>query len=88
MIELNPEKETEENKKVQYRITAWFGQNETVGTKSKLGAFISAFTDYFEIETKDIDKALEKAQDTANWLSHVIKIVSWKEKNREIKIIS
>lgn len=88
VIELTPEKITEENKKVQYRITAWFGQNDTVGTKSKLGAFISAFTDYFKNETKDTDKALEKAQDTNNWLKHMIKIVSWKEKNREVKVVS
>jgi len=93
-IEFVPKKLTEENKKTQYRVTAWLGQNDTVGTRSKLGAFISAFTDYFET-TKDsagvpldTDDALKLAQDTDKWESHFIKVVSWKNKNREIKVIS
>jgi hypothetical protein len=93
-IEFAPEKQTEQNKKINYRVTAWFGQNETVGTKSKLGAFINAFTDYFETEEdskgvpQSTDKALEMAQNTDNWLNHIVKIVSWKNKSREIKVIS
>jgi len=88
-IEFTPKKQTEENKKIKYRVTAWLGQNDTVGTRSKLGCFISAFTDYFETENNgDTEKALVMAQDTANWGSHFIKIVSWRAKNREIKVIN
>jgi len=28
------------------------------------------------------------AQDTTNWGIHFIKVISWKEKNREIKVVS
>jgi hypothetical protein len=88
-IEFTPKKQTEQNSKIKYRVTAWLGQNDTVGTRSKLGAFISAFTDYFENENSgNSDKALEMAQDTANWGSHFVKIIAWRNKNREIKVIS
>ena len=88
-IEFTPKKQTEQNAKIKYRVTAWLGQNDTVGTRSKLGSFISAFTDFFETENKgDTQKALEMAQDTANWTAHLVKIVAWKNKNREIKVIS
>jgi hypothetical protein len=88
-LEFTPKKVTEENKKIQYRITAWLGQNETVGTRSKLGSFISAFTDFFESENEnDTEKALTLAQNTDNWNGHFIKVISWRAKNREIKIVS
>jgi hypothetical protein len=88
-IEFTPKIVTETNEKLKFRITAWLGQNDTVGTRSKLGCFICAFADYFESETKgNTKKALEMAQDTANWLAHYIKVISWRAKNREIKIIS
>ena len=93
-IEFKPKKQTEQNEKIKYRITAWLGQNDTVGTRSKLGCFISAFTDYFEttedkngvpLSTQD---AIDKAKDTDSWKGHYIKVISWRAKNREIKIIS
>jgi hypothetical protein len=88
-IEFLPKVQTEHNAKIQYRVTAWLGQNETVGTRSKLGAFIHAFTDFFEDATKgDTATALQMAQDTENWKNHFIKIVSWRAKNREIKVLS
>jgi len=93
-IEFIPEKQTEQNKKTNYRITAWLGQNETVGIRSKLGAFISAFTDYFETKTDannvplSSDNALIMAQDTDKWLNHTVKIISWRNKSREVKVIS
>jgi hypothetical protein len=88
-IEFTPKKQTEHNQKIKYRVTAWLGQNNFVGTRSKLGCFINAFTDYFESENKgDTEKALEMAQDTANWGAHIVKIISWRAKNREIKVIS
>jgi hypothetical protein len=88
-IEFKPKVETEQNAKIQYRVTAWLGQNDTVGTRSKLGAFICAFTDFFESENKgDTAKALQMAQDTDSWKEHTIKVVSWRNKNREVRILS
>ncbi len=93
-IEFKPKKQTEQNEKIKYRITAWLGQNDTVGTRSKLGCFISAFTDYFEVNGKvgevplTVQEAINKAQDTENWKGHYIKVISWRAKNREIKIVS
>jgi hypothetical protein len=97
-IEFVPKKQTEETKKIRYRITAWLGQNDTVGTRSKLGSFISAFTDYFESKNLDstdgyivenaTKEALVDAQDTDKWTAHLVKFVSWRAKNREIKVIS
>jgi hypothetical protein len=87
-ISFNAVKETESNKKIQYRLTAWYGQNEFVGTKSKLGAFISAFSDYYEIKGDTPDIAIEKAQDTSTWLNHTVKFLEWRNKNREIKVTS
>jgi hypothetical protein len=89
-----PKKLTDENKKIQYCVTAWLGQNDTVGSRSKLGAFISAFTDYFETteDSKGMplssDDALKLAQDTDKWESHFVKIIAWENKNREIKVVS
>lgn len=93
-IEFLPKKQTEQNVKIKYRITAWMGQNDTVGTRSKLGCFISAFTDYFETKNDsnnvqlNTDDALKMAQDTDKWEGHFVKIISWRAKNREIKVIS
>jgi hypothetical protein len=86
-IEFRPTKETDETKKVQYRVTAWFGKNEVIGSKSKLGAFISAFSDFYE-KTNNPDESVALAQDSDNWLNHVIKVLDWREKNREIKVVS
>ena len=52
---------------------------ETAGVKSKLGSFLDAFTTFLG----DEDSAL----DTENWLKHEIRIVSWKEKAREVAVI-
>ena len=58
-IEFVPKKVTEENKKTQYRVTAWLGQNDTVGTRSKLGAFISAFQITLKLKWKTIQTRLQ-----------------------------
>ena len=90
-IEFKPKKQTSDNEKIKYRVTAWLGQNDTVGTRSKLGAFISAFTDYFEMQAEiplTTQEAINKAQDTENWKGHYIKVISWRAKNREIKVTS
>lgn len=73
--------------KTQYKVTAWFGQKGYVGSKSKLGAFISAFSDFYE-KTENPDKAIELAQDSDNWINHIVKVLEWREKNRELKVIS
>ena len=59
----------------------------------KLGCFISAFTDYFETKPDSnnvllsVEDALKMSQDTDKWQGHFVKIVSWRAKNREIKVI-
>lgn len=69
---LHSEKKPEE----EYAAMLWM--RETAGLKSKLGAFLDAFT-----------KALgeDEALDTSNWKDHEIRIISWKPKNREIAVI-
>jgi hypothetical protein len=86
-IEFRPVKETAETEKIQYKITAWFGQSGFIGSKSKLGAFISAFTDYFE-KTNNPTESIIMAQDSDNWLNRIVKVLEWREKNRELKVIS
>ena len=54
-------------------------KREVAGVKSKLGSFLDAFTQFLG----DEDLAL----DTDNWLKHEVRIVSWKEKAREVAII-
>jgi hypothetical protein len=34
------------------------------------------------------DEALKMAQDTDKWLNHTVKFLIWKNKNREVKVIS
>ena len=34
------------------------------------------------------DNALIMAQDTDKWLNHTVKIISWRNKSREVKLIS
>ena len=52
---------------------------ETAGVKSKLGSFLDAFTNFLGDE--------DLAMDTDNWSKHEIRIISWKEKAREIAVI-
>lgn len=49
------------------------------GKTSKLGSFLDAFTAFLG----DEDKAL----DTAKWHGHEVRIISWKERAREITVI-
>jgi len=62
---------------VEYATMLW--KREAAGAKSKLGAFLAAFTEFLG----DEDAALE----TDNWINHTIRIVSWKPKDREIKVL-
>jgi hypothetical protein len=52
---------------------------EVAGGKSKLGAFLNAFTEFFG----DEDEALN----TDSWVNHTIRIISWKPRAREIKVV-
>lgn len=84
-ISFRPLKETEQTKKVEYRITAWYGNKGFIGSKSKLGAFKSAFVEFFE-KDKEVAEALSFAEDTDNWINHIVKVLEWRNKNREIKV--
>ena len=61
-------------------VATMLWMREAAGVKSKLGSFLDAFTQFLG----DEDLAL----DTDSWLKHQIRIVSWKEKAREIAVIS
>lgn len=88
VVQFEPTEPTPDTEKIDYRTTAWYGNTDIVGSKSKLGAFISAFSNFFGEQTNDADEAVAMAQDTNNWLNHTIKIISWREKKREITVES
>ena len=60
-----------------YATMLW--NRDIASASSKLGAFLSAFIEFFG----DPDKAYE----TDNWKGHVIKVVSWQPRRREIKVL-
>ena len=69
-----------------YATMLW--TREVASSNSKLGAFITAFSDYIEkkgLIGKD-NEPLDPA-DTDNWLDHTVKIVSWRAKKREIVVV-
>lgn len=66
-------KDDEEN----YATVLWL--RDEAGKKSKLGAFLDAFTNFFDTEAE--------AMETENWVGHEIRFVVWKSKNREITVI-
>lgn len=74
-VVLQSTKPGEEN--TQYATMLWM--REVAGQKSKLGAFLDAFTDFLG----DAESAL----DTDNWIGHIIRLVSWQPRNREIRVI-
>lgn len=61
-----------------YSETLWL--TDTATLKSKLGSFVSAFETFFS----DYNKASE----TDNWLNHTIKVRDWRNKKREIEVLS
>jgi hypothetical protein len=93
-VVFNPTKPTKETAKISYRATLWVGKSDIIGTQSKLGAFINAFNDFFQTQEDKAGvqlsekEALETAQDTDKWVGHTIKIVSWREKKRQIEVLS
>jgi len=74
-VKLQSQKKGEED--IEYATMLWM--REVAGVKSKLGAFLDAFTEFLD----DEDEAL----DTKNWIGHIIRIVSWKQKAREVKVV-
>ena len=77
-VEFEPLKRRADDEE-SYATMLW--TRERAGIYSKLGAFINAFMEFF-----GDDEA--KAKDTDNWINHVIKIDSWKEKKRHINVES
>jgi hypothetical protein len=75
-IGLEPEKRKKDDED-DYATMLW--SRDVAGIRSKLGAFISAFLEFFDDE--------EKAMETDNWKGHKIRIVSWKDKDREITVL-
>jgi len=69
-------KKGEEDK--EFATMLWL--RERAGASSKLGAFIAAFKDFYGGDE-------EAAYDTDNWINHVVRFVSWKPREREIRII-
>ncbi len=62
----------------EYATMLW--SREVAGKFSKLGAFISAFEEFFADE--------EKAKDTDEWVNHVVLIDTWRDKKRHINVES
>jgi len=71
-------KSTNSNDENEYATMLW--KSETIPTNSKLGSFIDAFNVFL----KDDNAGYE----TDNWLNHKIKIKTWRQKNRQIEVIS
>ena len=62
----------------EYATMLWL--SDTIPSNSKLGAFIDAFNVFFKDDNKGYD--------TENWLNHKIRVTTWRNKNREIEVIS
>ena len=62
-----------------YTESLWM--TDTATPNSKLGSFIVAFEDFFKGDN-------EKASETNNWINHTVKIRDWKNKKREIEVMS
>lgn len=67
-------KSIDETDKSEYTTMLW--TRESAGLMSKLGAFIEAFSVYLE---KD-------AEETDNWVGHIIGFLQWQPKRREIEV--
>ncbi|MBA7690389.1 hypothetical protein ES703_98915 [subsurface metagenome] len=72
-------KEKKRLKEADTDCVSMLWMRDEAGERSKLGAFLSAFTSFLG----DEDEAL----DTDNWIKHEIRIISWKPKAREIVVI-
>jgi len=61
-----------------YSISLW--SSETSGSTSKLGSFLDAFQMFF--------KGSKDAYETDNWVGHIIQFNTWKDRDRDIQVIS
>ena len=61
----------------EYATVLW--QRETAGSTSKLGAFLSAFEQFYA--------DYEKARETDTWVNHDIRIITWQPRKREVKVL-
>lgn len=71
-------KSTNEKDENEYATMLW--QSETIPSNSKLGSFIDAFNVFLKDDNAGYD--------TDNWLNHKIRVKTWRNKNREIEVIS
>lgn len=71
-------KSTNENDENEYATMLWV--SDTIPSNSKLGSFIDAFNGFFNDD--------KKGYDTDNWINHKIKIKTWRNKDRNIEVIS
>lgn len=75
-VKLDPEKRKKGDED-EYATMLW--AREEAGIKSKLGAFMAGFLDFYGDE--------DKAFDTDNWLKHKVRIMSWKQRDRDIDVL-
>jgi len=71
-------KSTNANDENEYATMLW--KSDTIPSNSKLGSFIDAFNVFLRDENAGYD--------TDNWLNHKIRVKTWRNKNREIEVIS
>jgi len=62
----------------EYATMLW--KSDTIPSNSKLGSFIDAFNVFLKDDNAGYD--------TDNWLNHKIRVKTWRQKNREIEVIS
>lgn len=61
----------------KYTTMLWL--RDVASPQSKLGAFIKAFTIFYNDE--------DMAKNTDNWIGKKIRIVTWQQKNRQIVVV-
>jgi len=71
-------KSTNSNDKNEYATMLWL--SDTIPSNSKLGAFVDAFNVFLKDDNAGYD--------TDNWLNHKIRVKTWRNKQREIEVIS
>lgn len=71
-------KSTNQNDENEYATMLWL--SDTIPSNSKLGAFIDAFNKFLKEENAGYN--------TNNWLNHKINVKTWRNKQREIEVIS
>ena len=75
-VVLEPERRAKDDRNT-YATMLWY--RERVGTASKLGAFISAFREFFGDDAS--------AYKTENWINHKIRVITWTQRRRELKVV-